>query len=183
MPGFLENERSGLLGKVISYLDTSTMNSYQRIDGEYAVSDIKTELLKYFTNSELDTLLKKILECQQIDIFTIFRLNRIYFTNYITDSGYKTIFEYLNLWRYIYWNGGDITKFLCGLIENIRTHRRSVIDKVSTKLEKKYPEDAISYINQYLDKGDLIKQNTRGGKTMRKYARKNQKQNKKSKRV
>lgn len=163
MSGFTENERKGLLGKVITYLDTSTMNTYQSsIYGEYAASDIKTELFKYFTIPELAILLKKILECQENDILTMFRINRIYFTNYITNSGYNTIFEYLNFWRHKYWNGGNMENFLCGLIGNIRTRKRSVIDKVAKTIKTKYPYDAFLYINEYLDSADKFK---RGGHT------------------
>ena len=51
MEGFRENERRGLLGKIIIYFDTGTSSLEPASEWGYSSSQQKQILLEYFTNS------------------------------------------------------------------------------------------------------------------------------------
>lgn len=182
MEGFTESERRGLLGKVISILDNGIdMTSYEikpYDDGlDYYPSDIKKAITNLFTKSEFVMIINKINQCNP---------NTFINHSFQNEGNCVKLYNYLQLWRTKYWNGEDMSDFLCGMIGNIRRKQDKAATSAISHVSDKTNYDVSRYMESYVRGGLKRKKRTKKrGKRMRTNrhkiaSKKNHRRNKKS---
>lgn len=152
--GFRENERRGFLGKIISILDNGIDMSQYNIDiyiGRYKNADIKKAITDMFTKKEFVMIINKINQCNP---------NTFMNHSFQNEGNCVKIYDYLTLWRRNYFDGQDMTNFLCGMIGDIRKNRDKITNTVISRVADKTNTDVAGIVKQYI-KGGKVKKTKR----------------------
>lgn len=136
---FTETERRGLLGKVISILD----HGFDMTDVEDTV-DVKRLITETFTKKEFKMVINKINECEPNTFINHSMQN---------EGNCMKLFRYMRRWRLRYWNGEDMSGFMCGMIGNIRKKREKTINKFVSYIADKTTDDTALHMKGYLKGG------------------------------
>lgn len=146
MEGFNENERKGLIGKIINYFDNGNASLQPANGMGFSAREKKQILLGYFTIEELKQIYNKINECEYKTIFE--KINP-----FLTNDKIEKIFDYLLSWKNTYWGGRDMSDFLCGMLGKIRVRTKAAETKVFNKITNKTNDDLSNMVKKYASLG------------------------------
>ena len=129
MASFAENERKGLIGKIVNYFDNGSSFLASEYGWGYTAKEKKQILEEYFTIKELKQIYNKINECLPKTIFE--KINPMF-----SDNKIEKIYNYLSLWQLSYWRGEDMSGFLCGTLGKIRVRIKEAQIEAISKTRK-----------------------------------------------
>lgn len=72
---------------------------------------------------------------------------------FLTNDKIDKIYDYLLSWKMSYWNGEDMSNFLCGLLEKIRNRTKTEQLKAIAKITDKTNDDVSKIIKDYTGLG------------------------------
>jgi hypothetical protein len=146
MEGFNESERKGLIGKIINYFDIGSPSFEPASQWGYNAMEKKQILLEYFKIEELKLIYNKINECENKTTFE--KINP-----FLTNDKIEKIYNYLLSWKNSYWDGGDMSNFLCGMLGKIRERTKEEKTKALAIISDKTNPDISNLVKEYTGLG------------------------------
>jgi hypothetical protein len=177
---FREEEKRGLLGKIINLLDNheftyrgpeSDYERYKIVGSERDPMDFGRNYMmrvfkEYgFTNQELRFLFNKIVECDPKKYYQYKdkireAYNSITKSDSLTNSELITIFLYLRHWQFRYRRENNIEDFLCGYLGQMRRQKKErktqAIKQAVDVMYNKLPTDILRNTSTFLDNNDKM---------------------------
>ncbi len=177
---FSEEEKRGLLGKIINLLDnyeftnrapSGDFERYNITDSERTPLDFgRNHMMRVFTeygftDRELRFLFNKIVECnpkrhyQNTDKIRE-AYNSITKSESLTSSELITIFLYLHVWQLKYRRENTMDDFLCGYLGQMRRQKQErknrAIKQATDVLYDSLPTDVLRHTSAFLDNNDKM---------------------------
>lgn len=168
MSGFDESERKGLIGKIINYFDSGDSHLAPENGWDYTAKEKKQILEEYFKIKELKQIYNKINECLPKTIFE--KINPLF-----SDNKIEKVYNYLALWKSSYWNGEDMSGFLCGTLGKMRVRIKKAQIEAISKISNKTNDNVSNLVKEYSGLGGKIYKISRKSKTRKSKTRKSRK--------